>query len=346
MQRKFKIQNRIIGENYPPVVIAEIGINHNGSLDRAIYLSEMAIKAGAEIIKHQTHIAEDEMSVEAKKIKPGNSNLNIFSIIENSQLSEKNEIKLAKFVKQKKKIFISSPFSKKAVDRLEKIGVPAYKIGSGECNNYPLVEYICKKKKPVILSTGMNDIKSISKSVKLLRKYKNPYALLHCTNIYPTPNKLVRLECLNDLKKNFPDAVIGFSDHTETIYSCLGAVTLGARILEKHFVDTKKRKGPDVSCSMDKSELKQLINGSKLIFSSLKGKKKALKEESKTIKFAFASVVATRDIQKGEKLSKNNIFTKRPGNGYFGIGDYNKLLGRIALNNLKKNHQIKKKDVS
>ena len=180
MAKSFKIGNRLIGENFPPVVIAEVGINHNGSLDLAIHLSEVAIKSGAEIIKHQTHIADKEMSVEAKNIVPGNSKIDIFTIIKNSQLSENDEFKLARFITQKKKIFISSPFCREAVDRLEKIGVPAYKIGSGECNNYPLVEYICKKKKPVILSTGMNNITSVKKSVQIIRKYKISLVKLLC----------------------------------------------------------------------------------------------------------------------------------------------------------------------
>jgi len=345
MANFFKISNLKIGDHLPPVVIAEIGINHNGSLDFAINLCDVAIKSGAEIIKHQTHIAEKEMSVEAKKIVPGNSNQNIFNIIKSCQLSFKDESKLAKYIRQKKKIFISSPFSKEAVDRLCLLKVPAFKIGSGECNNYPFVEYICSKKKPVILSTGMNNINNIKKTVKIIRKYKIPYVLLHCTNIYPTPNKLVRLDCLKDLKKNFPDAVIGLSDHTTTNFSCYAAVALGARVLEKHFIDKKSRKGPDISCSMDKNELSEMIHGSKAIFESLGGKKKALKEETKTINFAFASIAATKDIKKGEKLSVNNIFTLRPATGFFKVKDYYKLLGKIAKKDINKNYQLKYSDI-
>lgn len=198
----FKIGNLKIGNGLPPVIILDLGINHHGSLEKAIYLSDLAIKSGAKIIKHQTHIAEEEMSIEAKKIIPANANISIFSLIKRFSLSYTAEEKLMKYVKQKKCIFISTPFSKAAVDRLVKFKVPAFKIGSGECNNYPLIKYICSKKKPIILSTGMNDIKSISKSVKIIRDYKLPYALLHCTNIYPTPPKLVRLEAMLDLKKN------------------------------------------------------------------------------------------------------------------------------------------------
>ena len=191
----------------------------------------------------------------------------------------------------------------------------------------------------------MNSIKSVKKSVNIIRKYKLPYAILHCTNIYPTPNKLVRLNCITDLQKNFPDAVVGLSDHTSTNYSCYGSVALGARVLEKHFIDKKTRKGPDVSCSMDKSELKQLIEGSLAVFRSLNGKKKALKEEKKTINFAFASVAAIKDIKKGEYFTTKNIFPLRPANGYFKVKDYNKVLGKAAKKNIKQYFQIKYSDV-
>ena len=139
------------------------------------------------------------------------------------------------YVKIKKMIFISTPFSRAAVDRLIKFKVPDFKIGSGECNNYPLIEYIAKHRKPIILSTGMNTIESIKPSVKIFEKYKVPYALLHCTNIYPTPTKLIRLQAILKLKKSFPNAILGLSDHSKTIFPCLGAIALGASGIPKTF---------------------------------------------------------------------------------------------------------------
>ena len=344
--KSFKIKNISIGGSAEPVVIVELGINHNGSLDTAIYLADLAIAQGAQIIKHQTHVIEDEMSDEAKKIRPGNSNKYIYDIINNSALNEAEEKKLMKYIISKKKIFISSPFSKKAVDRLEKFNVPAYKIGSGECNNYPFVEYIAKKKKPIILSTGMNSISQIKKTVNIIRKYRVPYALLHCTNVYPTPYNLVRLNCLQQLKKSFHDAVIGLSDHTITNHTCFAAVALGAQILERHFIDSKSRKGPDVICSMTPKELNDLIIGSKNIHEALKGKrKKIIKEEKITARFAFGSVVAIKEIKKGEQLTKKNIFTRRPGTGYFSANDFYKILGKKAKKNINSNSQLKKIDI-
>jgi N-acetylneuraminate synthase len=339
------LKNIQIGKNKPPVIIVDLGINHSGSLDKAIYLSDLAIKNGAQIIKHQTHIVDQEMSIEAKKIVPGNSKKSIYSIIKKFALSFNDEKKLMNYVLNKKKLFISTPFCKAAVDRLVHFKVPLFKIGSGECNNYPLVEYICSKKKPIILSTGMNNIASIRRSVNIIKKHKLQYALLHCTNIYPTPSNLVRLSAMLELKKNFKDAIIGLSDHTETIYTSLGAVSLGASIIEKHFTDNKKSKGPDMSASLDPYELKKLIEGSNIIFHAMKGKKKALKEEAKTMAFAFASIAATKNIKKGELFSKNNIFPIRPGNGFYKVKDYKNLLGRVAKNNITKGFQIKKIDV-
>lgn len=346
MINKFKISNIEIGEKLPPVIIVELGINHNGSLDVAIDIADQAIKAGAQIIKHQTHVVDDEMSEEAKKVIPENSKKNIYKIIKNCALNEKDEKRLMDYIVSRKKIFISTPFSRAAADRLGKFDIPAFKIGSGECNNHFLVDYICKFKKPIIMSTGMNSIKSIEKSVNVIRKHKLPYVLLHCTNIYPTPNKLVKLDCIQELKKAYPDSIIGLSDHTDSIYACLGAVALGAKVLEKHFVDSKKkRKGPDTSASMDTLELKQLIKGSNKIFESMGGKKAPLKEEEKTITFAFQSVVATKNILKGERLSLSNIFLRRPGNGDYKVKDFIKILGKKAKKDIRNNTQIKKIDL-
>ena len=167
----FKISDITVSQKTDPLIIAEIGINHNGSLERAINIADQAMKSGAKVIKHQTHIVDDEYSFHAKKIKPGNSNRNIFDIIKNCSLNEEEEFKLMNYIKKKKRIFISTPFSLKAVDRLIKFKVPAFKVGSGECNNHILIDYIAKQNKPIILSTGMNNMSSVDQSVKIINKY-------------------------------------------------------------------------------------------------------------------------------------------------------------------------------
>jgi N-acetylneuraminate synthase len=346
MVKYIKINNRKIGYNFKPLIIAEIGINHNGSLKEAFKLVDAAKKAGVEIIKHQTHIIDDEMSETAKKIFPGNSpKKSIYQIMEECALSESDEIKLQKYVLKNKMMFISTPFSRKAVDRLVKIKVPAFKIGSGECNNLPLVEYICSFKKPIIMSTGMNNIETIKKSVEVIRKNKIPFALLHTTNLYPTPYKLVRLGALKELSKSYPDAIIGLSDHTIDNYSAFGAVALGASIIERHFTDSYKRKGPDISCSMDIIQCKELLKGSNIIFQERGGEKNIIKEEKVTSDFAFATVVTTDDIKQGQKFSSKNIWVKRPGVGEIKAEDYKNIIGKIANRNIKRDRHLKNSDI-
>lgn len=343
MKKTFLIGRRKIGSNYPPLIIPELGINHNGSLETAFNLVLSAKKAGAEIIKHQTHIAEDEMSEEAKKIKPGNSNMNIFQIVKKYSLSEEEEYKLMKYTKKLSMIFLSTPFSKQAVDRLVKFGVNAFKIGSGEMNNYPLLDYVSKFKKPIILSTGMHEIKNVKKVVKFLDRKKTNFCLLHTTNLYPTPDHLIRLNSLVEMSSTFKDKIVGLSDHTNDNYSSFGAVALGASIIEKHFVDKKSRRGPDIPASIDHNQLKELIIGCKKIYLQRGGNKSKLNEEQVTRNFAFASVVSTKNIKSGEKLTKKNIWVKRPGTGYFAAEKYNYLLGKKIKSPIKANLQLKKK---
>lgn len=341
----FCIGSRWIGDDYPPIVIAEIGINHEGSLDLGIAMADAAIDAGAEIVKHQTHVVEDEMSDEAKSVIPGNADVSIYEIISRCALSENDERQLMDHVQSRGAIFLSTPFSRAAAERLRRFNVAAVKIGSGECNNYPLVRHIARMGKPIILSTGMNTLESVRPSVEIIRAANVPYALLHCTNIYPTPPSLVRLGAIAELRAAFPDAVIGLSDHTISNDTCLGAVALGASILERHFTDRMDRPGPDVVCSMDPAALSALIRGSNIIFSARGGGKGPVDAEAPTIAFAFASVVATRDIQVGEELTEQNIWVKRPGGGDFGVNDYDHLIGRRAAAPIQRGRQIRREQV-
>jgi len=343
---EFRIGSRVIGDDHPPVVIAEIGINHEGSLATAIEMADAAIDAGAEIVKHQTHVVEDEMSDEAKSVIPGNADVSIYEIMRRCALSEVDERKLMDHVQRRGAIFVSTPFSRAAADRLARFGVAAYKIGSGECNNYPLVRHIAAFGKPVIVSTGMNSIESVRPSVEILRQARVPFALLHCTNVYPTPPELVRLGAMKTLKAAFPDAIVGLSDHTTSNYACLGAVALGASILERHFTDRRDRPGPDIACSMDPAELTALIEGGNVIFKARGDEKGPVGAEAPTIAFAFASVVATRRIAAGEPLTRENLWVRRPGTGDFLAADYEGLIGKIARADIPAGSQLRRSQVS
>lgn len=335
-----QIGKRKIGIEYPPLVIAEIGINHGGSITVAKEMVDAAYSAGAEIIKHQTHVIEDEMSNEAKKVIPGNTNVSIYDVMEKCALNEDDEVELKEYVESKGMMYLSTPFSRAAANRLEKMGVLAYKIGSGECNNYPLIEHIASFGKPMIVSTGMNDIESIRKTVEILEKHKVQYALLHCTNIYPTPASLVRLGGMQELQKEFPNAVIGLSDHTVNNNACLAGTALGASILERHFTDSMEREGPDIICSMDPKSLKELINGSAEIAEMRGGKKEAAKEEQVTIDFAFATVVAIKDLKAGDILTRDNIWVKRPGVGEIAAKHYNLIIGKRLVRDIANDQHL------
>lgn len=340
MKPYIEIAGRKIGPDFPPLVIAEIGINHGGSLVVAKEMVDAAHRAGVEVIKHQTHIVEDEMSGAAKKVIPGNADVSIYEIMDRCSLNEADELELKNYVESKGMIFISTPFSRAAAERLQKFDVPAYKIGSGECNNYPLLEHIASFGKPVILSTGMNTIESIAKAVAIFDSHNIPLALLHTTNLYPTPMHLVRLGAMIEMHNAFPDKVFGLSDHTLNNNACFGAVALGASILERHFTDNMNRTGPDIICSMDEKNTATLIESSNEIWQMRGGTKAPAKEEQVTIDFAFATVCTIANIKQGEIFTKENIWVKRPGTGAILAEQFPAILGKIAVKDIENDEQL------
>lgn len=340
----FEIEGRKIGPDNPPFIIAEVGINHEGEYEKAIQLIDAAVEAGADCVKFQCHITEAEMI--PTDMKPGKiSEERLWDIIKRCELTEEEEYKVKKYCARKGMIYLCTPFSREAADRLEKMGVSAFKIGSGECNNLPLIDHIAKKKKPIILSTGMNDIPSIRKSVEVIRRYRVPFILMHCVSMYPAPHDRVRLKSIVQLQKAFR-VPVGLSDHSLGIYTCLGAVALGAVALEKHFTISRSWPGPDVPISVEPGELKELVIGSKAVWQAMKGDKEIQKEEKPVIDFAYASVVTIKPVKKGETFSSENIWVKRPGTGDFIGEDLYKVLGKKAKKALPKDVQLRKKDLA
>ena len=346
MTPEITIGGRKIGPAHIPLVVAEIGINHEGSLAVAREMVDAAKRAGVEVVKHQTHVVADEMSGAAKKVVPGNAKVSIYEIMERCALSEDDERRLKDYVESKGMIFISTPFSRAAADRLARMGVPAFKIGSGECNNYPLLKHIASFGKPMILSTGMNTIESVGKAVDVLEAARVPYALMHTTNLYPTPPHLVRLGAMVELGKAFPRAPIGLSDHTIDNLACLGAVALGASILERHFTDRMDRVGPDIVCSMDEVACRELIGSCRVLHSELGGTKGPAREEQVTMDFAFATVVTIRAIKAGEALTKENLWVKRPGTGSIPAERYEEMLGQTAIRDLPSDTHLTLQDIN
>ena len=330
MKKQVRIGDIVVGDPEQALVIPEIGINHEGSLTVAKEMVKAAHRAGARLIKHQTHVVDDEMCQVARRVKPGNSADSIYDIMARCAFNEEEEKELKDYTEKLGMVYLSTPFSRAAADRLERMGVQAYKIGSGELNNYPLIEHIAEFGKPMIVSTGMNDIAAVAKAVDIMERYGVAYALMHTTNLYPTKPEWVRLGAMQELMREFADVPVGLSDHTLNNNSCIAAIALGADLVERHFTDTMERTGPDIVCSMDEASCAALLQAANEVPKMRGGEKRALPEEQVTIDFAFATVVTIAPIKKGECFTKDNLWVKRPGTGEILAEEYNTLLGKCA----------------
>ena len=335
-----KIAHRDIGPAHPPLVIAEIGINHGGDLGVAKEMVRLAAASGCEMVKHQTHIVEDEMTDEAKQIFPPNADVSIWEVMQQCALSLEDETELKRYSESHGLIWISTPVSRAAADVLETLDVPAYKIGSGEADNLPLIRHIARKGKPVIMSTGMQTIETMRASVRILEDAGIEYALLECTNLYPSPAEIVSLKGVTELRQAFPNAVVGFSDHSIGPEMALASVALGASILERHYTDTRYRKGPDISCSMDPAELRLLIDRSREIWIAANNDKKRTGPEEDVYRFARASVVADADLPAGHVIREEDIWARRPGSGEIPGYEFDKVVGKTLKTAVKRNRQL------
>ena len=340
----FTIGNRTIGEDHAPLVLAEVGINHEGSIEKALQLVDSAADAGAEVVKFQCHITEKEMV--PTDMTPGAiSSEKLWDIIRRCELTVAEEREVQEYCAKKGVMYLSTPFSREASDRLDDMGVPAFKIGSGECNNIPLLQHIAAKGKPMILSTGMNDLASVERSVQAITAYGVPLALMHCTSMYPTPYDKVRLGAIDQLHRAFPDLPIGLSDHSLNIWTCLGAVALGASIVEKHFTVSREWPGPDTGISIEPDELADLIEGSRAIWQARGGSKTRLPEEQPVIDFAYATVVSVAPIKAGDVLSRSNIWVKRPGTGRILAERFEQVIGLRALRDIPADVHVSPDDI-
>lgn len=337
-----KIKEKKIGFNYPPYIIAEACINHEGKINLAKEMVYQAKKNGADCVKFQYHILDDEMLRKAPK--SSNFKEDLYTTLKKTNLTLKEHIYLKKFCKKNKIHYLCTPFSKKSVDVLKKdIKVDFFKTGSGELTNLPFQLHVAKQKKPVIISTGMSNMEEIARTVNLVKKINKNIILTQCTSVYPCPSNLTGIELIPIFKKRF-NVITGLSDHSNNIYSSLGAVALGASLIEKHFTLDKSAKGPDHASSIEPKELKELVIGANEIYNSKKIKvKKILKEEKQIISWARESVVLVEDVKKGEKFNENNISTKRPGakNGEIESKYFYKVLGKRCKKDIKKNKTLK-----
>ena len=330
-----KISNKTIGENFPTFVIAEAGINHNGSLKIAKQLISKAKSSGADAIKFQTFKASDIASTGSP----------FFKIFKKLELSDDDFKKLSVYAKNKNLIFLSTPFSFDAVDLLSRLRVPAFKIASGDLTHIPLIKYAAKKMKPMIISTGMATLKEIKETVNSIKAVRNKKILImHSISGYPTPENEVNLNVIKNFKKIFPYP-IGFSDNGDSNLVPLIAVAFGAKIIEKHFTLNKKMKGPDHKISADPEQLKTMIKEIRKIEKMIgDGKKICQPSELKNRIAARRSVITKVDLKKNTKLSKEMVSIKRPAKG-IEPKFFSSILGKKTKKNLRKEQPLKWNDI-
>lgn len=333
-----------IGSFYPCFIIAEAGVNHNGDLNLAKQLIDIAADAGADAVKFQTFHADNIVTRTAEKAEyqksTTSSDESQFDMVKKMELPDDAFRELSDYAYDKRIIFLSTPFDEESVDLLDDIGVPAFKIPSGEITNFPLLNKVAEKHKPIILSTGMATLGEVEEAFQYLKKNgSGDLVLLHCTTSYPAPIESVNLRAMNTLRCVF-QVPVGYSDHTEGITIPIAAVSMGARIIEKHFTIERTLPGPDHRASLEPQELQAMVKAIRDVEKAFgNGEKRPNEIEIEIKRNARKSIVAKSDIKKGERLTKNVLTIKRPGNGispkYFELLNH-----RIAKKAIKENQVI------
>lgn len=318
--RTIEVAGRKIGPGYPCFIIAEAGVNHNGKLNMAKELVVAAAQAGADAVKFQSFKAENVVTRKAPKAKyqkqTTGSAESQYEMIKKLELSAGHFAELAHHAQKKGIIFLSTPFDNKSVDLLDGLGVPVFKIASGEITNFSLIRYIAKKGKPVILSTGMSTLGEINEALQVIQSEGiKDIILLHCVTAYPAKVKDVNLKAMETLRREFK-LPVGLSDHTLGITIPIAAVALGACVIEKHFTLDKSLSGPDHQASLEPQELKQMIKAIREVEKAMgDGNKMPTEEEKQIQKVARRSIVAGVDIPEGTIITEAMLAIKRPGTG-------------------------------
>jgi N-acetylneuraminate synthase/N,N'-diacetyllegionaminate synthase len=332
--KKIRIGDRLLGESEPTFIVAEIGVNHNGSVNRARKLIDAAKSAGADAVKFQAYKTERIVTKYAEKAKyqkettdPKKSQ---YDMLKKLELKDADFVELHRYAKKRSIIFLSSAFDEESVDLLAGLDVSAFKVPSGETTNFPLLRHIAEKKKPIILSTGLSTLDEIGEAIRVMEeKGVEDIVLLHCVTSYPAKAEDVNLRVMDFLKRSF-GCPVGFSDHTLGISIPIAATALGAVLIEKHFTLDKKMSGPDHRASLEPDEFKQMVTAIRDVEKAMgDGIKRLTKGEEQIKKAARRSVVARVKIRKGTVIRENMLDLKRPGTG-LEPKDLSKILGKKA----------------
>ena len=339
--RKLQIENRLIGQGEPVFIIAEAGINHDGDIQRAHEMIDAAADAGADCIKFHTHLVNHEML----DLDDTASYLNEsqYQLIQRVELSIEDHLELKEHAERKKIFFLSTPFSREAADLLGRINVGAFKVGSGELTNTPLMEHLSKFNKPLIVSTGMSSFAEVETTIDLLNKLNVNFGLMQCTSRYPTPPSEVHLGVIKRYIDKFKIPV-GLSDHSAVSYTVFASIALGVSMVEKHFTISRNWSGPDQQSSLEPQEFKDLVQGVRDIEKALDDIKEVHEEELGLQKIFRASVVSIKPIPKGKTISEDMVWVKRPGYGIPAC-ELNNVIGRKTKEYLGPNQLLKWDDL-
>lgn len=320
MQQQIKIGKNIIGPRNPCFIIAEAGVNHNGNIALAKKLIDAAVEAGADAVKFQTFKTENVVTLTAEKAEYQKDTTGMgesqYEMIKKLELSEDDFRDLSEYAKKAGIIFLSTPFDEESVDLLDQIGVPAFKVPSGEITNFPLLKKVAQKSRPVILSTGMATLGEVEEALNYLAMHgAKEIILLHCTTSYPAPVESVNLRAMETLRCAF-QVPVGYSDHTEGITIPIAAASMDACVIEKHFTLDRTLPGPDHRASLEPQELAAMVKGVRDVERARGNGIKAPNEVEEAIKMvARKSIVARRDINVGDVLTGEDLAIKRPGTG-------------------------------
>lgn len=341
--KTFEIAGRQIGAENPTFIIAEGCDNHMGDMDAAKEMCRQAKLAGADCIKFQHHIPDEEMLPDV----PMSSNMQIplYDFLKKNALTLDQHVELMDYCQKIGIIYLCTPFSLKAAYELNEIGVPAFKIGSGEMTDIPSLKKIANLGKPMIISTGMSTMQEIRRTYDALIDCGAQFALTNCLSEYPPKYQDVNLGVITIMKEEFPKAIIGHSDHTPDLYTCYAAVALGAKIIEKHVILSKQTPGPDQSVSIDFQDLYRLVDGIRKIEMASGTDKRVQEDENAIRAWAFRSIVSLREIKAGEIITQDMIWSKRPGTGIPSYQMQN-IIGKRATKDIANNQLLKWEDIS
>lgn len=342
MSKKINVDigSRLIGDNQPPYVIAEAAVSHQGEIEIAKQMTYKAHAMGCDAIKFQMHILDNEMLKEV----PTSDNFDkpLYDTLLETELTLDEHKELKALCQSLGIDYLCTPFSASAADILEsELDVKFFKIGSGELTNIPLLSYIAKKGRPMIISTGMALIEEIEETVNAIKDIGTPFVLTHCVSAYPTPYNRVNLDNITRYRELFK-VPIGLSDHSIGIYTSLGAVALGACVIEKHYTLDKLQSGPDHAVSLEPYELGELVKGCEAVYQARGAKREIFPEEECIIAWARESVVSEIDIPKGTLITSDMVWVKRPSpvQGAIAAKDLTKVIGKTTRVEILANKQI------